>query len=234
MRKFLITFLALVLIISCIPTAIAASEPTGIWACDSANVLSEETEAYINQMNQKFEDENRNARFAVIVATKTQPNQKSYMSSLFNEYGMSYDDDSYDVLVYIAIEDRKYDMEYGGAYDLEEAEFLSQDLKISMFGEDVRALLNCEDYDDAVMSIAKHFEKMMHNTDTDYYAQLLARKEKATVIFAIILSVLVVGVIAFNVIGYYIQSKKQKSTEATADNNTDSNSDSTKNEQTTT
>ena len=218
MRKSLIAILALIAIfIFAIPVS-ATSNPSDVWVFDGANVLNETTEDYINKMNQTFESENRNARFAVVIASKLQDNHKSYMSSLFNEYEMSYDDNSYDVLVYIAIEDHKYDIECGGAYELEENEFLNQDLTVLMFGEEVKACLYEEAYDDAIMAISKHFETMMNRVDSGYYISALARKEKTTMIFAIVIVSFIIGVVAFYSIKLFVNYKHEKKETKTKDN----------------
>lgn len=205
MKKILSVLFALVVIINCnIPVVSAAStDVESIYVYDDQNVVSDSTIAYIETMNQKFEDKNIKSKFAIVISDKLPDNYDEYVKSLFLEYEMSYAENSYDVLLYMALEDKRYDIEYGGGFV--NGTLIYDDLVLAMIGEGVKNLLYDEQYDEAVLKIATYFNQIMDNQYNGIYAEREIRNEKYKFIFAFILIALMVTV----VLVYAIQEKRK-------------------------
>ena len=86
----------------------------GGWVSDTADILSDSTEAKLNQMISELEAKN-GAEIAVVTVKETSPSTspKAFTTQLFNYWGIGKKDVNNGVLYLVSVDDRRIEIETG-------------------------------------------------------------------------------------------------------------------------
>jgi uncharacterized membrane protein YgcG len=150
---------------------------------DDAGVLSAETVAKINQLNQeKFHALPGSPEYAVVTLKSLEGESiETVTDQLFEEYGFGNPDYNNGLVFVFAIEDREFRLGYGDGLSYLFSELSEED----MVDDDTKDLLREEDYDQAVLNASDRVYQEMKTADetiglNKIYTegqQLLAEKE---------------------------------------------------------
>lgn len=197
-----------------IPTNVNAEN---VSVYDEVGVLSEETVDCIEQANLKLSEMNHAPRLVIAFIKNVEAKDMSdKVETMFDELQLSRDEYSYDVLICFNIEQKKYDIERGGAYLLDDAFLINQDLMVGLIDENVNAMLIDGKYDEVAIKITKQFEDMMQKQNDGVYAEREITRQKNTTILKIVFFVGgIITIIA--IIIYYKKHPLQNKSDARKD-----------------
>lgn len=148
------------------------SEYGNAWVYDEAKVVSDETEAYIAELNEvTFANYKNKPQLAFIILQKL-PDHTSidtYKLDMFNEYGVGTKEENQGMLFVFAIDDREYALEIGDGF--QKGTLLRKDLETDFITDDMKTSLRNEDYDAVVNQVAQHLAGIMLNVENGTYAE---------------------------------------------------------------
>ena len=179
MKKALSVILAVLLILSILfPIVANASENDGHgneWVYDEPQVLSDETEAYIKNLNENvFPGYANKPQLAIMIINDLPYNMTQYKLDTFNDYGIGTAEENCGMLFIFALNDREYGLEIGDGF--EKGSILRADLETDFVTEEMKNYLKSKDYDTAIMMIIQYLEKLMADQENGVYAQKEAEK----------------------------------------------------------
>lgn len=146
------------------------------WVYDEPQVISDETEAYIKDLNENvFAQYARKPQLAIVIINDLPYSIDRYKRDLFNEYGVGTAEENCGMLFIFAINDRQYALEIGDGF--EKGSLLRRDLETDFITEDMKTSLRAGDYDSVTLQIAQHLAAIMADEENGSYAQW--EKEKA-------------------------------------------------------
>lgn len=153
-------------------TAKAADDPGygNAWVYDEAKVVSEETEAYIAELNEvTFANYKNKPQLAFIILQKLPDNTSidTYKLDMFNEYGVGTKEENQGMLFVFAIDNREYALEIGDGF--QKGTLLRRDLETDFITSDMKTLLRNGDYDAVVKQVAEHLAGVMLNVENGTY-----------------------------------------------------------------
>ena len=195
------------------------------WVYDEPDVISQTTEEYIKNLNEAvFPNYKNKPQLAFIVIEELPTSDWSKMSineyklMMFNELGVGTKEENCGMLFVISINDRSYGLEIGNGYVKGSA--LRKAMETNFITDEMKTLLQSNNYDFVILQIAKHLELIMKNEEDGVYARQEAEAEsranaiaeswkvtetKATKIWLTFLFVLIGGIVGFVAIWYIYQ-----------------------------
>ncbi len=119
MVKIMKKLIALIICIFCMSSAVFAEIPqhTGNYANDFADVLSPQTEEYINKMSREYDDANGTQIVVATIKSLEGDYIESYANEMFRKWGIGGEEENNGLLILLATEDREIRVEVG--YGLE-------------------------------------------------------------------------------------------------------------------
>ena len=173
-RRILALVLAIILALSfLVPLVAHAAENEGYgnrWVYDEAQVISAETEAYIQTLNEEvFANYANKPQLAFIILKDLPYNMDSYKMDMFNEYGVGTATENHGMLFVFAINDREYGLEIGDGFV--KGSILRQDLEADFITDSMKNSLREGDYDTVVYQVAEHLANLMADEENLVYAQ---------------------------------------------------------------
>ena len=146
------------------------SEYGNAWIYDEAKVVSDETEAYIPELNEvTFANYKNKPQLAFIILQKLPDNTSidTYKLDMFNEYGVGTKEENQGMLFVFAIDNREYALEIGDGF--KKGTLLRRDLETDFITSDMKTLLRNGDYDAVVKQVAEHLAGVMLNVENGTY-----------------------------------------------------------------
>lgn len=188
------------------------------WVLDELNVISGETEKYIQNLNENvFSNYQNKPQLGVLVISKMPNNytMEEYKLEMFNQYGIGTKEENCGLLFVLSIDDRKYGLEIGDGF--EKGSLLRADLETDFITSDMKDLLKLENYDAVVFEVTKYLEQIMLDEENGIYQQKEDQKmienqqfqknlKKNTIIFFKGFGCLTVFIFIFIII-YYFKKK---------------------------
>lgn len=214
-KIFSILFAILIIATLTIPVFATGNE----WVMDESQVLSKETEDYIKTLNeQTFANYKNKPQLAIVVidSVPTEYSMDEYKLRLFNKYGVGTKEENCGMLFVLAVKSREYGFEIGDGY--KQGSLLRRDLSADFVTGEIRTALSSEKWDEAIMLITKHLEKIQTDEEAGVYAakevelakqeaEMMAKLEKVgSVLFILAVSAAIIYaivVITFK-IGRYV------------------------------
>lgn len=223
MKKiFSILFAILIIATLTIPVFATGNE----WVMDESQVLSKETEDYIKTLNeQTFANYKNKPQLAIVVidSVPTEYSMNEYKLRLFNKYGVGTKEENCGMLFVLAVKSREYGFEIGDGY--KQGSLLRRDLSADFVTGEIRAALSAEKWDEAIMLITKHLEKIQADEEAGVYAAKeveLAKEEEemgaalakiGSVLFLFLIAIVIIYAvvfISFKIIRYFMTVSKIK------------------------
>lgn len=179
MKKVLSIILVVLLLLSMLfPIVANASENNGHgneWVYDEPQVISDETEAYIKNLNENvFAGYANKPQLAIMIINNLPYNMTQYKLDTFNDYGVGTAEENCGMLFIFALNDREYGLEIGDGFV--EGSLIRADLETDFVTEEMKSYLKSKDYDTAIMMIVQYLEKLMADQENGVYAQKEAEK----------------------------------------------------------
>lgn len=168
MKKIVFIFMTMVLLCSCLPVYAADNE----WVFDEPNVLTNETLSYIKNLNEKtFSNYENKPQLGIVIIDKLPDGYSidEYKLDMFNEFGVGTKKENCGLLFVFSLSDRQYGLEIGDGY--QKGSLLRKDLETDFITSDMKNLLREEKYDEVIMQIVKHLEKIMLDEENGVYFQ---------------------------------------------------------------
>lgn len=168
--RFLAIVLAILMVLAMTAPIVAhATEYGNAWVYDEVGVVSDETEAYIANLNENvFANYKEKPQLAFIIIDRLPYNIDSYKLDMFNEYGVGTKEENHGMLFVFAISDREYALEIGDGF--EKGSTLRKDLETDFITEDMKNSLRSENYDAVVLQVTQYLEKLMLDEENGVYA----------------------------------------------------------------
>lgn len=164
-------FLALSLITLTLPTY---ASPDSKWVYDEPQVISKETKAYIQVLNEDvFPLYLHKPRFGVVVVNKFPKKLDKYQQEVFGSSDTRVE--NRDLLFVFSTEDKGYGLKIGDGF--KKGSLLRQDIENDFMEEEIKKLLSEGDFDSAVMQISKQLKDLMSDDENGIYAQKEAAQE---------------------------------------------------------
>lgn len=166
-------FLVFVLFISMfigIPASAAENVFGNAWVYDEAQVISSETEEYIQDLNENVFAAYRDKPQVAFVVVNTWPyDVDQYKLDLFNELGVGTIDENCGMLFLLAVDAREYAFEIGDGF--KEGSLLRKDLEADFISEDMKDAAREGDYDRFVLLVAQYLDRLMADAENGVYEQ---------------------------------------------------------------
>lgn len=210
---------------------VCAAENTS-WVVDEPNVLSQDTVDYISNLDENIFPTYQNKPQLAVVIVDSLPSGESadeYATELFNQYGVGTEEENCGLLFLLSVSDRKYALEVGNGY--QDGSGVKNALQQDPVTDDIKTLLQNEDYDGATMAVVEELEDIMANEENGLYnttaeegnseafdwtgitndIQPLSDEDKASlVIGGVIILILIGGFFIANITGIIFRNKKKK------------------------
>lgn len=145
------------------------------WVYDEPQVVTDETEAYIKNLNETvFTSYKNKPQLAIVIINDLPYSIDNYKRDLFNEFGVGTAEENCGMLFLFAINDREYALEIGDGF--KKGSLLRQDLETDFITEDMKNSLRAGDYDSVVLQVAQYLEGVMADEENGIYDQAEAEK----------------------------------------------------------
>lgn len=180
--RFAAIVITMLMLVMLIPMTVFAEKNNGYgnaWVYDEANVISEETEEYVNTLNETFATYKSKPQLAFIILNTLPDEMDKYKLDMFNEYGVGTKEENCGMLFVIAVEDKEYGFEIGDGF--KKGTFLRKDLESNFsnfISVEIKSFFQRERYDDAVYEIAEHLASIMQDAETGVYAMKQAEHDQ--------------------------------------------------------
>lgn len=156
---------------------------------DDAGVLSQSTEAYITQLNNKYNGYERQPQLIFVTVDSLVAPIDLYKHQVFNELGLGDSETDCGILFVLAINNRTYGMEVGDGF--KNNTLLMQDLTEDFLTDHMIALLQAEMYDDFVIEVSNYIDEVLRDDEHGYYDAAL--EERNMIITAIVVIIVLAG-----------------------------------------
>ncbi len=189
MENFMKKLICFVTALFCIClTASAIPQHTGQYANDFADVLSPQTEEYINKVSADYDKENGMQLVVATVKSLEGDYIESYANEMFRQWGIGSEDSDNGLLILLATEDRQIRVEVG--YGLEG---VLNDAKVGrIIDETAYDDFKLNDFDSGILNLYKGIVRALGNPQLYDTEENEEKSETADIIILIVFVVLMI------------------------------------------
>ena len=171
---------------------------------DDAEVLSQTTEAYITQLNNRYVKYKNTPQLVIVTVESPMAPLDLYAHQVFGEIGLNESKGDCGILVIITTSKKEYYVKCGEGFN--KNPMLKEDLSKDFITEEMYALLDAEMYDDFVIESANYIDTILRDNESGKYDEALSKRN--TTIIIIFIVVLMLG--TTYIVKYCADKKKEK------------------------